>query len=59
MQYKESGPMAIPEQIRKLWMEIQKKHSVPVNAIGVKIESRDVATLKVWREQGLDQFLKK
>ena len=40
-------------------MEIQKKHSVPVNAIGVKIESRDVATLKVWREQGLDQFLKK
>lgn len=50
--------MAIPEQIRKNWEEIQKNHDHPVNAIGVKIDANDAKTLKVWREEGIDQFVK-
>ncbi len=50
--------MAVPEQIKKLWIEIQKKYDDPVNAIGVRIDPRDSATLKVWRDEGIDQFRK-
>jgi hypothetical protein len=45
--------------IRKTWEEIQKKHNVPVNALGVKIDPRDARTLKVWKEEGIDRFVKK
>ena len=45
--------------VKKNWMEIQKKHDVPVNAIGVKIDSKDEKTLTVWREEGIDEFVKK
>lgn len=51
--------MPIPENIRKNWIEIQKKFSHPVNAIGVKIESKDTKTLTVWKEEGIDQYQKK
>lgn len=50
--------MALDSVVKKNWIELQKKHSVPVNAIGVKIDSKDAMTLKVWREEGIDQFLK-
>lgn len=50
--------MAVPEQIKKLWIENQKKYDEPVNAIGVRIDPRDTATLKVWRDEGIDQFRK-
>ena len=50
--------MAVPEQIKTMWIEIQKKYDDPVNAIGVRIDPRDSATLKVWRDEGIDQFLK-
>ena len=48
----------MPEQIKTMWIEIQKKYDDPVNAIGVRIDPRDSATLKVWRDEGIDQFLK-
>lgn len=51
--------MAISEQIRKNWEEIQKNHDHPVNAIGVKISANDEKTLKVWRDEGIDGFVKK
>jgi len=50
--------MPIEPSIKKNWIEIQKKHDVPVNAIGVKINSKDQATLKVWTEEGIDKFVK-
>lgn len=50
--------MPIPDQIRKNWIEIQKKNDAPVNAIGVKIDSKDEKTLKIWKEEGIDQFVK-
>jgi hypothetical protein len=51
--------MAIPDSVKKMWVEIQKRHAVPVNAIGVKIDTKDAATLKVWKDEGIDQFQKK
>jgi hypothetical protein len=51
--------MAIEPAVRKNWIDIQKKHDVPVNAIGVKIDPKDEKTLKVWKDEGIDQFIKK
>lgn len=51
--------MPINEVVKNNWIEIQKKHDVPVNAIGVKINPKDESTLKVWREEGIDKFIKK
>ena len=51
--------MAMDPSVKKNWVEIQKKFDVPVNAIGVKIDPKDEATLKVWREEGIDKFVKK
>jgi len=51
--------MSIDPAVKKNWIEIQKKHDVPVNAIGVKIDPKDEMTLKVWRNEGIDKFLKK
>jgi hypothetical protein len=51
--------MGIDASVRKNWIEIQKKHSVPVNAIGVKIKDNDSKTLKIWKDEGIDKFIKK
>ena len=51
--------MGINEMIKKNWIAIQKKHSVPVNAIGVKIRKDDEKTLKIWQEEGINKFLQK
>lgn len=51
--------MALDPAVKKNWIEVQKQHSVPVNAIGVKIDPKDEATLKVWKEEGIDQHMKK
>ncbi len=51
--------MGIDNAIKKNWIEIQKRHDVPVNAIGVKIDPKDQRTLKVWKEEGIDDFIKK
>ena len=50
--------MGIKIEVKNNWIEIQKKNSEPVNAIGVKIESADVATLKIWKDEGIDKFIK-
>jgi hypothetical protein len=51
--------MALDPTIKKTWIEIQKKNDQPVNAIGMKIDAKDTNTLRVWREEGIDRFLKK
>lgn len=51
--------MVLNPAIKKNWIDIQKKHDVPVNAIGVKIHPKDNKTLKVWKDEGIDQFLRK
>jgi hypothetical protein len=51
--------MGMDERVKKNWIEIQKKHTVPVNAIGVKIKDDDTKTLRKWKEEGIDAYLKK
>ncbi len=51
--------MALTSTVKKQWIAVQKKHPVPVNAIGVKIKSNDQKTLKIWQEEGIDKFVKK
>lgn len=51
--------MAVPENVKKMWAEIQKRYDYPVNAIGVRIDQKDQATLKVWKAEGIDQFVRK
>ncbi|VFQ43187.1 hypothetical protein [Desulfoluna butyratoxydans] len=51
--------MTIDNAVKKNWIDVQKKHDVPVNAIGVKINPKDEKTLKVWKEEGIDQFVKR
>ncbi len=51
--------MALDSAVKKNWIEVQRKHTYPVNAIGVKIDPKDKKTLKVWREEGIDKFIKK
>lgn len=52
-------PVAIPDNVKQMWVKTQEKHDFPVNAIGVKIDDKDAATLKVWREEGIDRFVKR
>lgn len=51
--------MSVDPAVKKNWIEVQKKYEFPVNAIGVKIDPKDEKTLKVWKEEGIDQFVKK
>ena len=51
--------MALDPAVKKNWIEIQKKSDVPVNAIGVKIDPKDQATLNIWKEEGIDEHMKK
>lgn len=51
--------MPLDPRVRKNWEELQKKFPFPVNAIGVRINDKDVQTLKVWKEEGIDKFMKK
>ncbi|MDH3349131.1 MAG: hypothetical protein OEM02_13660 [Desulfobulbaceae bacterium] len=50
--------MGIKPEFKKNWVEVQKKNSDPVNAIGIKIDPKDKETLRVWKEEGIDQYLK-
>jgi len=50
--------MAVDPSVRKNWIEIQKQHNVPVNAIGVKIDPADEKTMNIWKEEGIDEFMK-
>ncbi len=51
--------MGLNPAVKKNWIEIQKQHDVPVNAIGVKIDSKDEKTMKVWKDEGIDQFVRR
>jgi hypothetical protein len=51
--------MTLDPSVKKNWIEVQKQNSAPVNAIGVKIKSNDERTLKIWKEEGIDKFVKK
>jgi hypothetical protein len=51
--------VAIDGSVKKMWIELQKKNETPVNAIGVRIEDNDKESLKIWRKEGIDRFLRR
>lgn len=51
--------MRVDTAVRRNWIEMQKRHEVPINPIGLQIDPKDQMTLKVWRELGIDRFLLK
>jgi hypothetical protein len=51
--------MPLDPRVKKQWEEIQKKYEHPVNAIGVRINDKDKETLRVWKEEGLDKFVRR
>ena len=51
--------MPIDPSVKKNWEDIQKQYDKPVNAIGVKIDPKDKKTMNVWKEEGIDKFLKR
>ena len=56
---KEVTVTPLDEGVRKAWIEIQKQHDVPVNAIGVEIDPKDINTLQVWRKAGIERFVRR
>jgi hypothetical protein len=51
--------MPLDPRVKRTWEELQRKFHYPVNAIGLRINDKDKETLKVWKEEGIDKFLKK
>jgi ABC-type branched-subunit amino acid transport system substrate-binding protein len=49
---------SLDPRVKENWKKVQKQHPYPVNAIGMRIDSNDVTTLKIWREEGLDKLIK-
>lgn len=51
--------MPLDPAVKKNWITNKQRHEAPVNAIGMKIDPKDANTLKVWRDEGIDKFVKK
>lgn len=51
--------MSLKPELKKAWIEFQRRSNVPVNGIGIKIEPNDKDTLRVWMEEGINQYMRK
>ena len=51
--------MPVEATIKDNWEKLQEKYNYPVDALGRPIDAKDQETLKVWREEGIDQFVRK
>ncbi len=49
---------SLDPRVKENWKKVQKQHAHPVNAIGMPIDAGDATTIKVWREEGLDKFVR-
>jgi len=45
--------------VRNNWKKIQSRFDYPVNPIGVRINTRENTILREWKEEGIDQFMKR
>ena len=48
--------MELTDAARQTWSEVQKKHSVPVNLLGIPIKTAD--TLARWKAAGMEKHVK-
>jgi len=51
--------MAIDAAVKDNWEKLQQQYNYPVDALGRPIDAKDQETLKVWRDEGVDQFMKR
>jgi hypothetical protein len=51
--------MPIDSNIKDSWAKLQQKYDYPVDAMGRPIDPKDQQTLNVWKEEGLDRFMKR
>lgn len=50
--------MPLDPNVKLNWEKMQEKFEYPVDALGRPIDPKDQETLKVWREEGIDQWMK-
>ena len=50
--------MTLKPELKKAWIEFQRRSSVPVNGIGVKIDPNDKNTLERWEKEGINQHMR-
>jgi hypothetical protein len=51
--------MPVDLNVKKNWEKLQQQYDHPIDALGRPIDPKDVETLKVWQEEGIDRFVKK
>ncbi len=51
--------MPLDPVVKENWEKIQEKYEYPVDALGRPIDPKDQETLKVWREEGIDRWMKR
>ena len=51
--------MPVDPKVKKQWEKLQEKYNFPVDALGRPIDSKDQKTLRVWRDEGIDNFMNK
>jgi len=51
--------MPVDQNIKKNWEKLQEKYNYPVDAMGRPIDPKDQQTLKVWKDEGIDRFIKR
>ena len=51
--------MPIDAQVKRNWEKLQTQYDYPVDAMGRPIDPKDHEMLKVWKEEGVDNFVKK
>lgn len=50
--------MALEPSVKKNWEKLQEQYNYPVDAMGRPIDQNDQDTLRVWKEEGIDRFMK-
>jgi hypothetical protein len=50
--------MPLDPNVKANWEKLQEQYNYPVDALGRPIDPRDEETLSVWREEGIDQFMR-
>ncbi len=51
--------MPIDPAVKKNWEKLQQQYDRPIDAMGCPIDPKDVETLKIWKQEGIDRFVKK
>jgi hypothetical protein len=51
--------MPLDPNVKKQWEKLQERYNFPVDALGRPIDPKDQKTLRVWQDEGIDQFQKK